>query len=561
MKLIELDEKEIRLNSHLDEYSFGKTNYESILSQEGIFWDGDSFEPWTFNEVQSFNIEDRSERIVFYCGENKLGKDAKTLVQIIDEGGSTALQAVKLVCQALTQAANEEISIPMVGAGGIIVNPSEKKILFMPLQLFKYAANALTPEEYMKEYEGWVNETIFDLPALSFLRASIAYKLLAKRLPYPNTNPVDRNADILDRNFLPLELCVKGIEAKLAISINKALKLNSNAVNVPGKKQKGKASEDLTPEKDFPIELLDQAYELSNEISNSDKDFEEKVEVYKKSQASRIKAKRNIRRNSSIIITGIVVVFVLIIVTINTIKTKNGELISTGLTSVETIQGFFQGVNTKSTTQLMNFVKGRDPQGRVDTVSQIYVMHKQRLAYNKDNGYGNPSTWLLLATNEENWQRTGLYGVTQVRIDGKAYELDIPLHAKNENIPPVTQEGNVTLKKGDTSVHTVDYYLLHSEGEDFGFVVEEVHETFTLKYLKDRWVITHIDTESNTLPVSSRKFKTAYWNTLVEKDGNQLEAVKELRKKYEWLPSDAAMQAEYDAQVYALTHPLEAMGF
>ena len=563
MKLIELYEKEIRLNSHLDEYSFGKTNYDSILAQEGIFWDGENFEPWSFSDVQSFNVEDRSERIVFYCGKNPLSGQAKTLQEYLAAGGENALKAAKAVIQLLTQAAKDEENIPVIGAGGILVDISESlpKVLILPENLFKYAANALSPEEYTQAHEGWINQTINGLPAICFLRSCIAYHLIAGRLPYPSTNGVERNADILDRNFLPLELCLQGVNPKLAVSVNRALKLNSNVVNVPGKKQKGKSSEDLTPEADFPLELLDKAFELSKKTEIADKDFEEKVAAYKKSQASRIKASRNIRRNSSLIITAAIVLAVLVIITINTIKTRNSELTTKGLTSIQTIQGYFQGVNSKDTTMLMNFAKGKKAQQQIDIVSQIYVMHKQRLAYNKDNGYANPESWLLLATNQERWEKTGIYGVTNLKIDGLPYELDVKVYQKDEKPEAVTKEGNITLQKGDFSVHGVDFYLLHSEGEDFGFVVEKVHEDITLTYKKDRWVITNIETESNTLPVSNKKFKADYWNAVAENGGDVLKALPQLRQKYEWLPSDAAMKAEYDAQIYALTHPLEAMGF
>lgn len=563
MKLIEQHGDQIRLNSHLDEYSFGKTNYETILAQEGLFWNGEDFEPWSFDDVQSLNVDGKPERIVFYCGKNPLGDGARTLQDFLSDGGPDALEAAKAVCQMLTQAAKDGESVPVAGAGGILVSASgnQKKVLFLPEQLFKYAANALSAEERTQANDGWTNQSVHGLPAICFLRASVVYALLAKRLPYPATNPEERNADILDRNFLPLELCVQGVDANLAVSVNKALKLNANLVSVPGKKRRGKSSEDLMPDPDFPTELLDAAFSLAQSKPAADNDFEAKVAAYKKSQASRIKASRGIRRNSSIIITAAIVALVLFLITSNTIKIRNDEFTTTGLTSVQTIQGFFQGINSKSTTQLMNFVSGKTPQRSVDVVSQIYVMHKQRLAYNHDNGYASPTVWLFLATNEEQWQKTGLYGVTGLAVDGVPLGLDLELHKKNERIPPVTQENGAALKNGDVTTHTADYFLLHTEGEDFSFVVEKIHEIFTLTYKKNRWVITDMETQSEVLRVSTKAFKADYWAALKDNNRDVLKAVSQLRKKYEWLPSDSAMQAEYDAQIYALTHPLEAMGF
>ena len=105
MKIVSIADDELRLCSNLDEYIFGKTNYDSIVSQEAYIFDGKNFSVWNFEEVKSFNVEGKTERIVFYCGKNPLSSNAKTLLEYFDEGGEALYKAVYAVCEALTAAA------------------------------------------------------------------------------------------------------------------------------------------------------------------------------------------------------------------------------------------------------------------------------------------------------------------------------------------------------------------------------------------------------------------------------------------------------------------------
>ena len=102
-ELITISDGELRLTSNLDEYSFGKTNYDSIVTQEGFIFDGKTFTSWTFSDVKSFNIEGEKDRIVFYCGKNPLSENAKTLLQYYDLNDDSTFRAVSAVCKAYTQ--------------------------------------------------------------------------------------------------------------------------------------------------------------------------------------------------------------------------------------------------------------------------------------------------------------------------------------------------------------------------------------------------------------------------------------------------------------------------
>ena len=557
-ELITISDGELRLTSNLDEYSFGKTNYDSIVTQEGLLFDGKNFTSWTFSDVKSFEDPDRKERIVFYCGKNPLSSQAKTLAAFYKQDDEESLKAVKAVCQAYQIAAKSKLEFPIMGAGGILVDLSknETKILFLPQGLYKNTVSGLSASDYYEEEGAWINQTIYNLPAICFERAVFVYKLLTGSFPYANIDQIERNADILDQNFLPLEMAIDGIDLQLAKEVNKALKLNSNVVNIPGKKKKGKNSEDLKPNPDFPMELLDQAWKLSKEqkakIKNTD--FEEKAQTYMKRKKSQIRTKRRIRRNTAKIGVGIALAIVLATIISNTIQTNQGQYYTKGLTSTQTIQAFFMGINAKDVTMISNFVKGKTPQNYVDMVSQIYVLSKQRKIYDKDNGFASPENWLLFSTNAEKYDMSGLYGVTQLKIDGTAYPINVKVYKKNQKPEAVTQEGDILLKDKDQSVRKVEYYLLHSEGENFNIVVEKITDIFTLTYKKDRWIITDISSSSESVKVKPLVFKNDYLNQLILTNGDVIKAVDQLRLSYDWLPGKTELEMEKELMEWNLTH-------
>ena len=557
MTLLTIENGELRLNSNLDEYTFGKTGHDNILSYEGAIFDGKNFRQWTFEEVKSFDAEKngKAERLVFYCAKNPLSDAATTLAQVLEEGGDKALQAVLAVCSALTSAAKNNNSIPVVGAGGIMVDGDQ--VLFAPEVLFSYAANTLSADDALAQQHGYLNETITGLPAICFERAAIIYKLLTKNFAFGATDSLARNADIFDNNFLPVHYCVNGIDSELAGEINRALRLNSTAVTIPGKRKKGKSSEDLRPKADFPLEKVEAAFKLSqNQAANgSDKDFEEKVAAYKKSQSSKINTKRTIKRNSTTIIVILAAIVIVGVIIINTIKTRGTDLTSVGLTSTQTISAYMNGINEKDTMLLSDFGDGKSANAYADMVSRIYVLHKQRLTFG-DNGFGYPANWLFYITDEAKYQRSGVYGVTNLKIDGKMAEHVEQIHKKNEKAPPLKQEGGITLQDGSTSVHKVEFYIIYTEGEEVDYLVDKVTVTMTLTYKKNRWIITDIEeTKRQKLGVDCAKFKADYFDQLKKSGGEVIPAVNALRSKYEWLPEKDAMDRERDRIIYQMEHP------
>ena len=562
--VVSIVDDELRLCSGLGEYAFGKTNYNSVVTEQGFLAQCDSepdkplhfsFTPWSFTDIKSYDVEDNEERVVFYCAQNPFSKKALTLFELFSQAGNekatvenkdAMYNASLMVCAALTQAAKEEIDIPVNGAGGILVDGNN--LLFLPHNVFIHSVAGLNAVEQSDLNNCWINPTLTNLPAICFLRAAIAYKMLTGRFAYPAADTLTRNADILDKNFLPLELSVNGINQELAKAVNKALKLNSNSVNIPGKKPKGKKSEELIPEADFPIDLLANAKETTT-ATLSDKEFEEKVKSYKKMQGSRVNTKRTIRRNTTTIVIAFIAVVCVGLFIRSSYQNYLDEYTSKGLTSTQTIQAFFKGMNNLDITMLENFVKGKSCNRYVDAISNVYVISKQRQSNGGgDGGYVKPAKFFLTVTEYSRLKLVGLYGVSNLKIDGKTSDEYVELQ-KNINKPePLKEEQGITLNDGDKSVHSVEYYTMHTEGTDNDILLTKNTDTFTLTYKKDRWIITSIETTTQDCNLDSNAFKSDYFNRVTENKGDVVKSIKELSLTYDFLPSQKEMTIE--KQIY-----------
>ena len=582
--VISIVDGELRLCSGLDEYAFGKTNYDAIVTQQGILAtcdsnDGEtlhfSFEKWSFAEIKSFDQPDRDERLVFYCNKNPLSDKAKTLLDYYDKCGNPQAStddkdnmylASLAVCTILTQAANGEVDLPLNGGGGILIDGLEGrkksnkklKLLFLPHDIFIYSLAGFSVVEQADLHNCWVNPSLTGLPAICFMRSCLAYKMLTGRYPYPTSDKLTRNADLLDRNFLPLELSVNGINPELAATVNKGLKLNSNSVNIPGKKAKGKTSEDLTPQKDFPLELLANAKDsISSNLS--DQAFEEKVKSYKKLQNSRVKTKRTLRRNATAFLVSLIALVAIIIYARSAYKGYLNDYTTKGLTSVETIQTFFKGINTMDIPLLQGFIDGRSANKYLDAVSNVYVISKQRQSTGGDNGYQKPAKFFSMVTNPSMLSMVGLYGVTNITIDGKKYDEYIDLKMNKEVPAPISQELGLTINKGDLSVHSVEYYTLHSEGTDTDIYVTKNKDTFTLTFKKNKWIITDIKTSESDVELDSNLFKSEYFNLLIQNDGDPVKTINQLSFKYDFLPSQKEMKIEKQAYEDYINDPYKGL--
>lgn len=582
MKLVTIENKTLKLNSLMDELSFGKTNYDSIVTEKGLFASGKfnlttqiftelNFSGWTFSGIQALDVEYQEQRSVFFCGEVPFFSEKVSSLSDLyskdktKEEKSRLFDTVTLLIALFTQTAQTDIQIPQNGAGGIFVEAEEKSgimifsILFLPPDLYRYSAITLPQDQSAQIYGFWKNETLYDLPSLCFMRSVLAYRLLTGAFPFTKTDITERNSDILDKNFLPTAYAVKEINGELAKEIDKSLRLTSSAVNIPGKKQKGKSNEDLFPDKNFPLNLFYAEKENYLLSSPADKSFTERAEAYTKIQNSKIAAKRKVRKNSATIIVVAIICAIVGIITVNTVRGKLNEYTTIGLTSEQTIQAYFKTYNSQDLGTIGNLVKGKSANEQVDTLSRIYVVSKQRTVYSRDHGIVAPETWFFYVTDYTLDSSSGMFGITNLYIDGKPFDFNISMALKKERPAPLTEEKGISLSDGEKSVHSVEYYLIHSEGENNEIFVEYIDSTFTLTYKKDRWIITDIQTDSVNIDMNSRLFKNEYFNMLRQNNKDVISTLQKLSIRYPWLPPKNVLEQEKKRVEYKLAHPFESV--
>lgn len=575
MNIVSILKDEIRLNSCMTELAFGKTNYNDIVSQTGVLAECKSYEDgkyefefstWNFSDIKSFEVENNSDRFVFYCGKNPLGKNAKTFEQILEDAGKessskedkdTMFEAGYIICSILTQVATENSSIPLNGSEGIIleINKDKTKVLFLPENLYKYSVGGLSPMEYATIQGCWLNQTLKGLPAICFTRAVVAYKTLTGRFPYESSDTLIYNADILDHNFLPIDLCINGINPELAKEINRGLKLNANIVAVPGKKQKGKSNEDLTPTPTFPLVLLNKFHTTPLVSKLSNEDFAEKSSSYLKKKNNYVKAKRKIRRNIPTLIVSTASLVAAFLIGNSIYKTHQESYTSKGLTSTQTLTAFYNGINTKDTILVEDFSSGRNIQPIVDSVSQVFVISKQRQASFREKGFVPLPEWFFWAINPENDKKAGIYAISNLVIDGIPTKMDFPIPKIKEQPEPISVEKDIKVQDGARTVHKAKYYFVYTEGEHADIFVEYTEDTVNMIFKKDKWLVTDIERVTTPVNLNSPAFKQEYYDLLAKNSGEVIKTVEKLSLRYPWIPQKYEMIKEQERLIEKYNDP------
>lgn len=565
MNIISFEDKTLKLNSGILEENFGKMSFASIINEEGLLIHAKKsgneysfdYSPWTFNDVQSFDTE--TGRKVFFCGNSPFMKEPKTLADLLetDQSFSAGLAAIRI----LTEAALNNKEIPFTGGGSLLLelNDEDFTALLLPELLFTGAVACLSDEDKAYHINFFVNPTLSGNKAYRFARANLAYKIYTGVFPFQTVNTIERNADILDKKYLPLELAVEGINSELAKKINSELELNSAKVEIPGKteqKEQKKISkiEKLAGQKitesdaqkaarlqaeyqkaisAFPFETFIACKETASKISGDE--LQQKARDFMSRKTKNVNTKRKIRRNTGVIATVSIVSVFLVIIIVNSIRTTKNNQTSKGLTAAQTVESFYQEINNLNTVFLDNITKGKHANGYANIVSQMYVVGKNRQAYSGDHGIVNAATFFDIVKEEKQINEAGLYSVTGLKIDGKPCDMNIQLPIKKEKPEPIKEDKGITVYDKMQSIQTATFYMIHTEGPEI--LCEEHKDVITLTFLKDRWVITDIVPEETIIEIDSQKFFQEYFTVLKLAGNDQRAACRILKGTYPWLPS------------------------
>jgi hypothetical protein len=566
--------EEITLDSGLSEYAFGKTNFSTLITETGFIAQTDgtltdassfTFSKWKFDEIKT--IGEGESVHVYFCGSNFSGKPLTKVFAEAENGSDekskyTAAYASFAVTLALKQAVQEQLPAGNIGAGGIYVDCAETvRILFIPPVLFDSICGCYGAERYAELQGVWCSKALStdEAAGAAFTNAVITYRALSGHLPYAVSDETARNADEFDRNYIRIEHAVNGINTVLAQSIDRALELPSIAQQKAAPKQ--------LPVQDIPVDILykelglggtdGRLTQVARPHAVPEDEFKSKVTAYYKSKDQKVKAKRTFRRNTALIMGGVIATVVIAAIAAGQHKQNGSKPTSQGLTSTQTVEAFYKGIHTQDVELLGSISKGKAAGHYSDSVSQIYVISKTRNMYDYSSSIVTPESWLYYQAGETTIGKRSIYGITSFMLDGTASALQIDVPSRNMNLPPVTVEGSTTLTNGCTAVHTADFYVIHTEGENNDIYAEHHIDTVTLTYKKNRWIITGINPAVNEISVDSSRFKNDFLNECKAVKGDPVQALIQLKPEYSWLPDASVMKNEVDRQKKLLASQLQ----
>ncbi|MGI5105966.1 hypothetical protein H0R94_02840 [Treponema socranskii] len=569
---------EIIFDTGLNESAFAKTRLSNLLSESGIAayanknFGSDmtfSFSEWKFDGVKTIGDGDGAHVHLF----GRFGEDEEmfSLAEIFlraERGGEAeryaAAAASYAAVRAIEEAKKENVKIENIGAGGIYVKTApgfaeKTALLFLPQALFDKAC--ASGESYAKLQGFWISKALSERrSALSFTQAVIAYRALAKRMPYDKSDESARSIDEYDKNYMKLEHVINGVDASLAESVDAALELPARSVEAERKNARGShdvhgAAESLhtadgQKEKPFPLQAfyaelgIDDGTlkEVPHPAALPQSEFDTKVASYYKSKKRSISARRAFRRNAGTIAVCFAASALIAFFAAGSIRNARHRPSAVGLTSFEVAEAFYEAIHTQNVELVGTMSSGKVSKRYGDIVGGIYVINKTRSAYDPKNGIVTPEAWFASLSEENAEARRDVYGITSFTLDGRKASLAVRVPERSEKRTPVRSEGGAPLDDGAQTAHTAEYYTVHTDGETGDFIVERNRDTVRLTYKKNRWAVTEIEEDEDDMPVDTAAFKSDALAALQKYGGNAALASSALKKTYPWVPDRAAVQ-------------------
>ena len=575
----------IIFDTGLSESAFAKTRLSNLLSESGIAACADknfgsdmtfSFSEWKFDGVKTIGDGDGAHVHLFgRFGEEEEMLSLAEIFLRAERGGEaeryTAAAASYAAVCAIEEAKKENVKIENIGAGGIYVKTApgfaeKPALLFLPQALFDKAC-ATGGESYAKLQGFWISKALSERRgSLSFTQAVIAYRALAKRMPYGKSDESARSTDEYDKNYMKLEHVINGVDRSLAESVDAALELPARTVEAERKNARGShgvhgaadtphTAETLhtankQEEKSFPLQAFyaelgiegGTLKEVSHPAALPQAEFDAKVAAYYKSKKRSLRARRTFRRNAGAIAACFTSAALIAFFAFGAVRDARHRPSAVGLTSFEVAEAFYEAIHTQNVELVGAMSSGKVSKRYGDIVGSIYVVNKTRSAYDPKNGIVAPETWFASLSEENADARRDVYGITSFTLDGRESSLEVRVPERSEKRTPVRSEGGAPLDDGAQAAHTAEYYTVHTDGETGDFIVERNRDTVRLTYKKNRWAVTGIEEKEENVSVDTAAFKSDAIRALQKYGGDAALASSALKEKYPWVPDRIVVQ-------------------
>ncbi|MBP5753305.1 MAG: hypothetical protein J6W60_10705, partial [Treponema sp.] len=549
-----VEDRIIKLDTSLTPSSYAKSINAERLTEKGRLArktsEGWMFEPWGFTDTEVKTHTTTISGIERKAGETVVlharGFSGTTLKDLLDMESSKELSdgersrihlAGAAVCSAMEAAIQQKEPVENTGAGGIVVSDDCTHVLFLPLIHFESSTMCTGEKEYSAHQGFYINPTLTGDAAIHFTQSVIAYRLLTGKLPFTETAPDKRHMDIIDANYTPLSTSVWALDETLASFIDNSLQRKALVRNKKtGKKlassladkitsiivEKEKTDSDDEPKHEglglaFPLESLYRELGLTEngEIppmgklnpvirkSNiSPEIFEQKGKKREAFFQKKLKVKRWLRSARIPLLISASVIIVISALFISIASGHSEDPTSKGLTSTQTIEMFYSGMNTLNSTAMHECSTGDKASELENMVTTMYVTGKTVAAYDATKKLVSPAEWI-------NFNHDGhytIFGLADFYIQTSKGSLFFNAPTKNTKPKTITDDGDgKPVKNGDIKTIPVSYIMLYTEGTDSNTLnLNAVYhnDTVTLEFRKNRWIITDIQ-EQTDLPITT----------------------------------------------------------
>lgn len=534
-KIVTSSDGKLVLSSMLTESQFARTNLVTQMEESGyiIHMKKDGV---TFSEYK-FSSNFTKDGTVYFSGEDF---DGTLLGESLDDSDT-----VGTVLSALTAAIEKNLDLAAVGAGGILVRKTPAAtdgniadVLFLPGNLFERSAVNLSELDYCENQGFYFYKGLESQDALIFLRSVIAYRCLSGKFPFTKTDLLERQADIFDNAFVPLELCVFGINKAVAKSVDSGLMIfrkddcfegNSRFVD---EKKKARLEEILNSVQKFSADsFFSEKIRLGNEKEQETAEFRKERGDYIKKQKRKIFAARIYRRNKNFIrmaaIVGIVVLYGLY----SFHKTNLNLATSKGLSAEQTAWAMYSFISSADVPDLQEIVSGKETRDLIVKVASYHVRAKERVGFNERGKIVPVAERLFYSPESHFW----MFGITNLSINGVHRPIFADFPKRKDKPASLTEEDSRILSKNEQKICHAEYFLVMND--DTFINVQKVSEDVTLFWDGKKWLVKSVQGTSDNSRVKMKSFHEDYKNAMQETNGNIEKSVEIIKSKYEWLPS------------------------
>ncbi|MHB9292956.1 hypothetical protein Holit_02073 [Hollandina sp. SP2] len=393
----------LEFDTGLDAHAFAQLKLAHLITKSGYVVTPDgSWTPW-----KPIGVREQHGTMCIW-GPAFTGERLDILITD-DTQKDQALDALRYWIRACRRLEAQQC-LPAPWPAGAIIAPSGS-ILFPPEELLQYSIKAAGQETWFKGVQRYVHPDLSGIGGTAFTAGAMLYRIFWGSPPFPNTNEEMLHKDIREGVFLPIRLAVPGLDVNLAVLINRTLTLLKE-------KQAAQASLVLSALEDLlgpPGSTTAVSYLHEIDPAEQARIILEK-ERFTKQLALRVKAKRFIHRNITVLAGISIAVLSLVLVITSVISDRAHRPTTQGMDSREVVETYYQAMGDLDHLQMDACVMPKAGKDDIDMVTNFFVITRVRQAYE-----GNIPAIL----SAQKWINAGspptestIFGVSDLRLEG-----------------------------------------------------------------------------------------------------------------------------------------------